>query len=340
MRRRQAREESVAQLLTASIAVGSLILAFTQTALAQADYYKGKTVTLVVGSRVTGSLSIGAQIVARHIGRFIPGNPIGILRQMPGGAHLNATNYVYNVAEADGLTILAANPQVATSQLLNVSAVRFDVRKFEWLGSSGSEGAIFSIRPDLPYKTFQELRDSQQELIAGTTGPGSNSHDVPLLLREFAGLKIKLVAGYAANADVRLALERKEVDSWTSMSTTVRLAGERSSRAPVRTLNDLPVDEDLATSDLGRSLMLIRGTPLGIGRPYAVRPGTPPERLTILRDALAKLVADPQCLSESNAAQIEMEHIAADEVAKRFNAMISQPPEAIEAMHNYIKLAD
>jgi tripartite-type tricarboxylate transporter receptor subunit TctC len=348
MRRRQAREEPVAQLLTASIVVGSLILAFTQTALAQADYYKGKTVTLVVGSRVTGSLSIGAQIVARHIGRFIPGNPIGILRQMPGGAHLNATNYVYNVAEADGLTILAANPQVATSQLLNVSAVRFDVRKFEWLGSSGSEGAIFSIRPDLPYKTFQELRDSQQELIAGTTGPGSNSHDVPLLLKEFAGLKIKLVAGYAANADIRLALERKEVDSWTSMSTTVRLAGERgivrplvrSSRAPVRTLNDLPVDEDLATSDLGRSLMLIRGTPLGIGRPYAVRPGTPPERVTILRDALAKLVADPQFLSESNAAQIEMEHIAADEVAKRFNAMISQPPEAIEAMHKYIKLAD
>src|SRR5215467_16340928 len=82
---------------------------------AQADFYKGRTVTLVVGSRVTGSLSIGAQIVARHIGRFIPGNPIGILRQMPGGAHLNATNYVYNIADADGLTILAANPQVATA---------------------------------------------------------------------------------------------------------------------------------------------------------------------------------------------------------------------------------
>jgi len=338
----------VAQLLTASILVGSLILAFTQSALAQADYFKGKTVTLVVGSRVTGSLSIGAQIVARHIGRFIPGNPIGILRQMPGGAHLNATNYVYNVADADGLTILAANPQVATAQLLQVPAVRFDIRKFEWLGSSGAEGAIFSIRPDLPYKTFQELRDSQMEIIAGTTGPGSNSHDVPLLLKEFAGLKIKLVSGYAANADIRLALERKEVDSWTSMSTTVRLAGERgivrplvrSSRTPVRKLNDLPVDEDLALSDLGRSLMLIRGAPLAIGRPYAVRPGTPPERVAILRDALAKLVADPQFISESNAAQIEMEHITADEVAKRFNAMISQPPEAIEAMHKYIKVAD
>src|SRR5882724_8114112 len=134
----QAREESVAQLLTASIVVGSLILTFTPTALAQADFYKGKTVTLVVGARVTGSLSIGAQIVSRHLGRFIPGNPITILRQMPGGAHLNATNYVYNVAEPDGLTILAANPPIATAQLLQVPAVRFDIRKFEWLGSSGS----------------------------------------------------------------------------------------------------------------------------------------------------------------------------------------------------------
>ena len=338
----------MARLLTASILVGSLIFAFTQSALAQADFYKGKTVKLVVGSRVTGSLSIGAQIVARHIGRFIPGNPIGILRQMPGGAHLNATNYVYNVAEADGLTILAANPQVATAQLLNVSAVRFDVRKFEWLGSSGSEGAIFSISPGLPYKTFQELRDSQQEIIAGTTGPGSNSHDVPLLLKEFAGLKIKLVSGYAANADIRLALERREVDAWTSMATTIRLAGERgivrplvrSSRAPVPTLNHLPVDEDLATSELGRSLMLIRGTPLAIGRPYAVRPGTPPERVAILREAIAKLIADPQFLAESNTAQIEMEHIAANEVARRFDAMISQPADVIEAMHKYIKLAE
>jgi len=332
-----------------SVLVALLPAALTPgAALAQSDFYSNKPVTIVIGSRVTGSLSIGAQIVARHIGRYLPGNPTGILRQMPGGAHLNATNYVYNVADPDGLTILAANPQVAMAQLLKVSAVRFDVRTFEWLGSSGAEGAIFSIRPDLPYQTFEELKRSQQELIAGTTGPGSNSHDVPLLLKEFAGLKIKLVSGYAANADIRLALERKEVDAWTSMSTTVRLAAERgivrplvrSSRAPVRSLNHLPVDEDLATSELGRSLMLIRGTPLAIGRPYAVRPGTPPERVAMLREAVAKVIADPTFQAEATAAQIEIEHITAAEVAKRFDAMMSQPPDAIEAMHKYIKIGE
>ena len=337
------------RLSIACILAGSLVLSWTpSSALAQAEFFKGKTVTIVVGSRVTGSLSIGAQIVARHIGKHIPGNPTGILRQMPGGAHLNATNYIYNVADADGLTILAANPQVAMAQLVKVAAVRFDVRKFEWLGSSGSEGALFSIRPDLPYQTFQELKASQYELIAGTTGPGSNAHDVPLLLKEFAGLKVKLVTGYAANADIRLALERKEVDSWTSMATTVRLAAGqgivrplvRSSRAPVPGLNHLPVDEDLALSDLGRGLMLVRGTPLAIGRPYAVRPGTPPERVAMLRDAIAKVVADPEFLAEAKAAQIEMEHITADEVGKRFEAMMSQPADVVEAMHKYIKIGE
>jgi tripartite-type tricarboxylate transporter receptor subunit TctC len=333
----------------AGVLAGLLIVPLAlSSASAQADFYKGKTVTVVVGSRVTGSLALAAQILTRHLGQHIPGSPTSILRQLPGGAHLNATNYVFNVADADGLTLLAANPAVATAQLMKVAAVRFDVRKFEWLGSSGAEGAMFSIRPDLPYKTFQELKDAQQELIVGTTGPGSNSHDVPLLLKEFAGLKLKLITGYAANPDIRLALERKEVDSWTSMATTIRLAAERgivrplvrSSRAAVLGLNHLPVDEDLATSDLGRSLMVIRGTPLAIGRPFALRPGTPADRVAMLRDALAKTVADPKFLAEMAQAQIDTYHIGPDEVAQRFNAMIGQPPEVVDAMGKYLKLAE
>jgi tripartite-type tricarboxylate transporter receptor subunit TctC len=326
-----------------------LIVPLTQSrASAQANFYRGKTVTVLIGARLTGSLSIAAQLVSRHMGAHIPGNPTVIIKPMPGGAHLNATNFVFNVAEPDGLTILAANPQVAMAQLAKVAAVRFDVRKFEWLGSSGSEAAILAIRPDLPYKTFEEFRNSKQELIAGTTGPGSNSHDVPLLLREFAGVKFKLISGYAANADIRLALERKEVDAWTSMSTTIRLAMEqgvvrplvRSSRAPVPGLNDLPIDEDLATSDLGRSLMVVRGTPLAIGRPFAVRPGTPADRVAMLRKALAEVTADPAFLADAKNAQIEIHHIAADDVAKGFANMINQPPQVLEAMAKYLKVGE
>ena len=115
---------------------------------------------------------------------------------MPGAAHLLATNHVFNVAKPDGLTVLAANPNVAIAQLSKVEQVRFDVRKFLWIGSSGADGVAFSIRSDLPYKTFDELKKADKELVAGTTGPGSNAHDFPLLLKEFAGLKLKLVSGY------------------------------------------------------------------------------------------------------------------------------------------------
>jgi tripartite-type tricarboxylate transporter receptor subunit TctC len=289
------------------------------SAQAQADFFKGKTVTVVVGARAVGSLSLSAQMLTRHWGRHIPGNPTVILRQMPGGAHLNATNHVFNVAEADGLTILAANPQVAMAQLFKMPAVRFDAREFIWLGSSGADAALLAIHPALPYKTFKDLQNAKEELIVGTTGPGSNAHDVPLLLKEFAGARFKLISGYAANTDIKLALERREVDVWTALGTTVRLAGEqgvvrpmvRSSRAPIPGLDHLPVDEDLATSDIGRALMVIRGTPLGIGRAFGVRPGTPADRVAMLRDSLGKALADPKFLAEAKTAQIDIGHISA-----------------------------
>jgi tripartite-type tricarboxylate transporter receptor subunit TctC len=330
----------------AGMLAGFLLAATIQApAHAQADFYKGKTVTIVVGARAVGSLSVSAQILARHMGQYIPGNPAVILRQMPGGAHLNATNYVFNVADPDGLTILAANPQVAMAQLFKMPAVRFDARQFIWIGSSGSDAALFAIHPALPYKTFKDLQGAKEELVIGTTGPGSNSHDVPLLLKEFAGAKFRLVSGYPANTDIKLALERREVDGWTALATTVRMAGDqgivrpmvRSSRAPIEGQNHLPVDEDLATSDLGRALMQIRGAPLGIGRPFGLRPGTPADRVAVLRDAVAKSLADPKFLAEMKTAQIEINHISADVVTKAFSTMINQPPQVLEAMGKYLK---
>ena len=288
---------------------------------------------------------MSAQILTRHWGRYIPGNPNVILRQMPGGAHLNATNHVFNVAEPDGLTILAANPQVAMAQLFKMPAVRFDARQFIWIGSSGSDAALLAIHPAIPYKSFKDIQNAKQELVIGTTGPGSNAHDVPLLLKEFAGAKFKLVSGYAANTDIKLALERREVDGWTALATTVRMAGEqgtvrpivRSSRAPIAGLDHLPVDEDLATSDLGRALMVVRGSPLGIGRPFGLRPGTPADRVAILRDALGKALADPKFRAEMKTAQIEIHHITTEAVTKAFNGMINQPPQVLEAMSKYLK---
>jgi tripartite-type tricarboxylate transporter receptor subunit TctC len=332
------RNWKLSLLIGLSIAPLALI-----SAQAQSDFYKGKTVAIVIGAK-GGSLTIAAQIVGRHLGKHIPGNPTVIVRQMPGAAHLNATNHIYNVDEADGLTILAANPNVALAQLAKLNTVRFDVRQYIWLGSSGPDGSLFAIRSSLPYQSFKELKDSGVELVAGTTGPGSNAHDFPLLLKEFAGLKVRLVAGYAANSDILLAIDRKEADTWAALATTVQLAVDRGSvrplvrsRTPVPKWNHLPVDETLTDDPIGKALMGIRGIPQSIGRAFAVRPGTPPERVAILRDAIAKTVADPEFKSDAERAQLEVEHIAADEVAKRFNELMNQPPPVLEAMGKYLK---
>jgi tripartite-type tricarboxylate transporter receptor subunit TctC len=333
--------------LIASALVGCLFaVPALSSAQAQSDFYKGKTVSVVIGAK-SGSLAVAAQIVAQHLGKHIPGNPNVIFVSMPGGAHLGATNHAYNVAEADGLTILAANPNVAMSQLAKLEQVRFDIRKFQWLGSSGSDGAMFAIRADLPYKSFKELKDSGKELIVGTTGPGSNAHDMPLLLKEFAGVKLKLVSGYAANSDILLAVERKEVDAWSALATTVKNGIDRGAvraivraRAPVPGFNDLPVDESLTTDPIGKSLMAIRGIPLQIGRAFAVRPGTPADRVAILREAFAKTMADPQLQAAAQKAKIDMTYIPAQEVAKGFDEMFNQSPQVLEAMGKYLKPGD
>jgi tripartite-type tricarboxylate transporter receptor subunit TctC len=309
----------------------------------QANFYEGKTVTVLIGAK-SGSLEIAAQIVSHHLGKYLPGKPAVILQHMPGAAHLLATNNVFNVAKPDGLTILAANPNVAIAQLSKVEQVRFDVRKFQWLGSSGADGVMFSIRSDLPFKSFDELKKADKELVAGTTGPGSNAHDFPLLLKEFAGLKLKLVSGYPSNSDVLLAIERKEVDSWSALATTIKLGAERGAvrplvrgRVALAGFENLPIDEDLATSALGKSLMGIKSIPGAIGRAFAVAPGTPADRVAILRDAFAKAIKDPELIAEAQKAKIEMQFISAEQVLKDFNAMMNQTPETLKEMGKYIK---
>jgi tripartite-type tricarboxylate transporter receptor subunit TctC len=263
---------------------------------------------------------------------------------MPGAAHLLATNHVFNVAKPDGLTLLAANPNVAIAQLSKVEQVRFDVRKFNWIGSSGADGVALSVRADLPYKTFDDLRKADRELVAGTTGPGSNAHDFPLLLKEFAGAKLKLVSGYPANSDVLLAVERKEVDSWSALATTIKLAVDRGvvrplvrGRVPTQGFENLPVDEELATSPLGKSLMAIKSIPQAIGRAFASAPGTPADRLAMLREAFAKVAKDPEFLAEGKKAKIDFSFISHEQVLKDFNGLLNQTPETLKEMGKYIK---
>ena len=327
-------------LLAAALALSALM---PFRASAQAPFYEGKTVSVIIGA-TGGSLELAARIVTRHLGRHLPGQPNVVLQNMPGAAHLVATNHVYTVAKPDGLTLLAANPSVGIAQLTKVDGARFDLRRFEWLGSSGADGVAMSIRPDLPYKTWQELKSSGREIVVGTTGPGSNAHDFPLFLREFAGAKFKLVSGYKANADILLALERKEVDGWAAFATTIKLAADRGAvrpivrgRVAIPGFETLPVDEDLASSALGKAMMGIRAAPLAIGRAFAAPPRTAADRVTMLREAFAATVKDPEFIAEMKKAKIDAHYIASDEVEKLLAGMLEQSPEVQKELVKYLK---
>jgi tripartite-type tricarboxylate transporter receptor subunit TctC len=329
--------------MRSSIIAALAVLSMNAPAWAQGSFYEGRTVTLVIGAS-GGSLEIAARIVARHLGKHIPGNPNVIVQNMTGAAHLVATNHVYNVAKPDGLTLLAANPNVGIAQLTKVEAARFDVRRFQWLGSSGADGVALSIRADLPYKTWDELKKADRELVVGTTGPGSNAHDFPLLLKEFAGAKFKLVSGYPANADVLLAIERKEVDVWAAFATTIKLAADRGAvrpivrgRVAIPGFEHLPVDEDLATSAVGKALMGIRAAPQAIGRAFAAPPATPADRVKVLREAFARAVKDAEFVAEATKAKIAIGYIPPEEVLKMFTSLLEQPPEVQKEMVKYIK---
>ena len=171
---------------------------------------------------------------------------------------------------------------------------------------------------------------------------------MPLLLKEFAGAKFGWSPGYAANDDISLALERKEVDGWTALATTVRNAAEQGDRAPAgaRAARRCPGSTTCQwtriwrPSDIGRALMVIRGTPLAIGRPFACGRARRPIAWRCCEKALTEVIADPKFLAETKTAKIDVAHISAAAVSKGFEAMFNQPPEALEAMHKYLKVGE
>ncbi|HKY07134.1 MAG TPA: hypothetical protein VJQ55_02790, partial [Candidatus Binatia bacterium] len=237
-----------------ALLVAAVNIAFCSFAWANDDFYRGKRITIVVGTQSGGTM-VSSRIIGQHLGKYLPGNPTVHVQPMLGGAHMVATNHVFNIAKPDGLTLLAANPNIAIAQLVKEEAVRFDVTKFAWIGSSGSDGVVLSIRSDLPYKTFEQVQRADRELLVGTTSVGSNAYDFPLLLKEFAGARFKLVSGYPANPDIVLAVERKEVDVWAAFAASVRPVVQQGtvhplvrSRVPSPGFEQLPVDETFTTN--------------------------------------------------------------------------------------------
>jgi tripartite-type tricarboxylate transporter receptor subunit TctC len=328
--------------------MAAMVVAALNTSPANAaSYYEGKTITIVVGYKPGGGYDRYARLVGKHLPKYIPGNPAVIIQNMPGANSIISANHIFGAAKPDGLTIGTFNNGLVIAQLTKVEGVRFDLRKLSWLGSVASDAAVLTLRTDLPYKTVDDMRKAKEPIIIGSTGPGSSTYDLPALLKEFAGLNLKLIPGYSSSADVMLAIERKEVDGRAGSYASILPFIERGlvrplirTRVRVPEIAKLPVDEELATTPKGKAILAIRSTPEIIYRPYAAPPGTPAETMKVLRDAFAKVTSDKDLLAEAKKTSLPIDYVPADEALKVVIEVLAQPPEMAQEIAKYIKFGD
>ena len=331
-----------------------LILALACSAAradAAADFYRGKVISLIVGYGPGGGYDLFARMMARYLGKYIPGNPSIVVQSMPGAGSLRATNFLYNVAARNGLTIGTIGRDMPLLAILGTNAgAQFDLRKLTWLGSSSDfskDAYILMVRKDAPVKSIEEARRAGgPPLVLGATGEGSTGTDVPILLRDTLGLNIKLVTGYPDNGAIFLAIDRGEVNGRTVDLSSVRalkpewlgpgsdmrslVQFARATRHP--DFADVPTARELARNDKARALIEFAELAYKMSRPFVAPPNVPADRAKALQAAFLAVHRDPQYLEEAAKFRIEVSPIGGDEVLQAIEQMAAAPPDILEQM--------
>ena len=307
-----------------------------------APYYEGKRITIVVGVGPGGGYDRMARMLQKHLPRYIPGKPVIVVENMPGAASIIAANLVYNKSKPDGLTLAAPQRGMPLAQLLNVDGVKYDVKKYAWVGSTSVESTVLCMRADLPYKTFADLQKSKKQLMIGGTGLGESSTHFMTLMKEFLGVNVKMIF-YPSSADAMLAIERKELDGRAGSFSAHKPYIERGlvralirGRASEPDDENLPVDEDLTTDKKAKTMMAMRSTVELIGRPFVAAPKTPPEIMNILRKAFAEVVNDAEFRKEAKKNMMEVQYTSADECLKVMNHLFDQPEATVKEFSKYV----
>ncbi len=311
--------------------------------LPAAPYYEGKRITFSVGFAAGSGYDRMTRVIAKYLPHYIPGKPSIIVDNIPGGSSAIAANQVYNVARPDGLTIGSINRGLPIAQLMKTEGIKFDLRKFAWVGSMASEAIVFCVRGDLPYKTFEDIKNLKNQLFISSGGPMTSGAQFCVLLKEFLKLNVKDIT-YTNTADSLLAVERKEVDGTAGTYSTLWPLIERGVLRPLirgrnsdAGIENLPVDEDLTADKAGKKIMAMRSATEQVGRPYVATPGTPAEVMKTLREGFAKVVKDPQLQEGAKKMMMPMEYLTAEECLKVMNYLLDQPPEVVKEFNKYIR---
>lgn len=331
-----------------------LFISQSSSVLAQAPFYQGKTITIIVGTKAGDAYDLYARLIAQYMPKYISGNPGFVVQNMAGAGSLIAANYMYNVAKPDGLTIGAIFPALYFDQVIGRQEVQFDWTKFGWIGSPITSNHFMYMRSDAPYKTIDDIRKAAEPPKCGATGTTSTAYYIPKLMEEVIGTKFNIVSGYQAGADIDLAVERGEVQcrAFTILSffarepfhtwrkkgfvrTLVQTGKKRDER-----LKETPTIYELMdrykTPESGRRLAALVLSAGDFGRPYVFPPGTPVDRVKILREAFIRTLKDPEVIADATKRNLEIDLNSGEELETLAKEAIGQPPEIVARMRKLL----
>jgi len=317
---------------------------------AQTDFYKGKTITIIAGTKAGDVYDLYARWFAQYMPKYIAGNPNIIVQNMAGAGSMIAANHVYNVSNPDGLTVGAIFPALYFDQIVGRPEVKFDWAKFAWIGSPVRSNHLLYMRADTPYKTIDDVVNAKTAPKCGATGTSSTAYYIPKLLDETIGTNFNVILGYQAGQDIDLAVERGELVC-RAFTITAFFAREpfttwrkknfvnvlmQTGRKPDPRLKNVPTIYELMdkykTAPAGLSLATLVLAAGDFGRPYVMPPNTPVERVNIVRTAFERVLHDETALAEAKKKQLEIDPTSADELANLAKEVTRQPKEIVARM--------
>ncbi len=312
-----------------NIVIGLAFVAGASTTAVGEEFYKGKTLIFVVGFSAGGGFDTYTRLIGRHIGKHIPGNPITVVQNRTGAGSLIAANYIYNRAKRDGTVIGNWIGPLILQAVMGSKAARIDGRKLNFLGVPTADSGVCALTKASGIKNVKDWFASKRPIKIGATGPGSTTDDPPKLLKAAIGLPIKMVEGYGGTAKIRLAAESGEIDggcwAWQSIKPTWRSGIESGNVKPILQmtleshpeLKHVPLAINYAKSDNAKQLLKIAAGPYGaMARPYTLPPGTPKDRVQLLRKAFLATLRDPELLAEAKKSKLEIGPIDGPTIAK------------------------
>jgi tripartite-type tricarboxylate transporter receptor subunit TctC len=303
------------------LVIGALfgVVTWVVSAQAQEPFYKDKSIRLIVGLAPGGGYDLYSRVIARHMGRHIPGNPLIVVENMTGAGSVIAGNYMYKVAKPDGLTIGHILGGLFLQQLLENPAIEFDGRKFEYIGVPAQDHFLIGLSKATGITSFENWMATKKPVKLGGVSPGGATDDIPKVLAATLDLPIKVVTGYKGTGPIRLAFDSGEVDgvcnAWESFKSTWRKQVDSGDVVMVLQgtlkahpeLPNIPVAFDLLKTDETRKLLQVVVKVHGPStRPYFLPPGTPKERIQILRKAYVETMKDPEFVAEAKKAKLDL----------------------------------